>query len=638
VLYPCGVYGEICLQHAASLAYGGGVTTPKVVAYKWTIRMFILMYLPFFPMLYLHMITQRKKTLNPPKPRPAKKERGLVFPAEFKDEKTGKRSTSLAGAAIIAAALRGADETELAAAAERAGKKWRFGYLKHYTKMVYASCKSPESALAIAKAGSEYMHNQFGYVAADGTESTFAEYMKKAGKKTGMHVGVIKGKADSVPGSWRVPYPGGKSEATLEGAELDALLDSWADYGTVEPDCAQAIKDVVHNKEWMDLRGHTFVLIGAGSAMGPFPKLMELGATVVAIDIPGQWGERPAAMWKRMIEVAEASPGKLVFPLSKPQAECGEGDSLYRECGCNLTESPADILNWLLLPAVSGARKERITIGNYTYLDGDLHVLLSLCADAVIKGLIDAKGPAVTVAFLCTPTDLHVISEDAYKAAQANASPFRIGWPVEMLLKALMGLKQNVLKPGKADDGSKIYLVDGIAVAQGPNYALAKRLQHWRAMLAFEAGCTVSSSIAPSTATASVVSNVTFKWAYGGMPYFKPYYIFNQETTNAVMAALLVHDVRNSAGAKNPANRKEFGITNPLSLFKFESCHGGVWRAGYTVDSVGGPSVIIHFLGGPALIVPVIYAAMAAFCYFLQSDAVMQSELVTDMKIAFLSN
>jgi len=26
-------------------------------------------------------------------------------------------------------------------------------------------------------------------------------------------------------------------------------------------------------------------------------------------------------------------------------------------------------------------------------------------------------------------------------------------------------------------------IVDGIVVAQGPNYALAKRLQHWRAML-----------------------------------------------------------------------------------------------------------------------------------------------------------
>lgn len=84
-----------------------------------------------------------------------------------------------------------------------------------------------------------------------------------------------------------------------------------------------------------------------------------------------------------------------------------------------------------------------------------------------------------------------------------------------------------------------INLVDGLSVAQGPNYGLAKRMQHWRACIAFEEGHTVSSMVAPSTATISVIHNRTFAWAYGGMPYFK-YEIFKQETTNAVMAALLM--------------------------------------------------------------------------------------------------
>ncbi len=50
-------------------------------------------------------------------------------------------------------------------------------------------------------------------------------------------------------------------------------------------------------------------------------------------------------------------------------------------------------------------------------------------------------------------------------------------------------------------------VVDGLSVAQGPNYALAKRLQHWRAVVEYSAGRVVSSNIAPSTATLSVVSN-----------------------------------------------------------------------------------------------------------------------------------
>lgn len=42
---------------------------------------------------------------------------------------------------------------------------------------------------------------------------------------------------------------------------------------------------------------------------------------------------------------------------------------------------------------------------------------------------------------------------------------------------------KNALKPVKADNGENFYMVDGIVNRQGPNYALAKRIQHWRAMV-----------------------------------------------------------------------------------------------------------------------------------------------------------
>ena len=163
-------------------------------------------------------------------------------------------------------------------------------------------------------------------------------------------------------------------------------------------------------------------------------------------------------------------------------------------------------------------------------------------------------------------------------------------------------------------------IVDGLSVAQGPNYALAKRLQHWRAMIAYEDGHTVSSNIAPSTATLSVVSNRTFGWAYGGMPYFKPYEIFQQETTNGVMGAMLIYDTIDKKSAANPKQRKQYMIDNTLELFKHNSVHGGVWRAAYTVDSIGEVSVLIHFLGGPKLFLPVVASFWAlvvlAYMYF----------------------
>ena len=82
----------------------------------------------------------------------------------------------------------------------------------------------------------------------------------------------------------------------------------------------------------------------------------------------------------------------------------------------------------------------------------------------------------------------------------------------QKLLSALYcgkGMVRNALKPIESRDkpGKHLHIVDGTVVAQGPNYSLAKRMQHWRAQIEFEAGATVSSMVAPSTATISVIHN-----------------------------------------------------------------------------------------------------------------------------------
>jgi hypothetical protein len=128
-------------------------------------------------------------------------------------------------------------------------------------------------------------------------------------------------------------------------------------------------------------------------------------------------------------------------------------------------------------------------------------------------------------------------------------------------------------------------------VAQGPNYALAKRMQHWRAIVARSQGCIVSSNIAPATSTLSVVQNRTFAWAYEGMPYFVPYEISAPETSNAVMSALLFSDLNNPKSAANPKTP----LNNPNQLFQWGSFNGGAWRCAYEVDSIGEASVLIYF-------------------------------------------
>jgi hypothetical protein len=100
------------------------------------------------------------------------------------------------------------------------------------------------------------------------------------------------------------------------------------------------------------------------------------------------------------------------------------------------------------------------------------------------------------------------------------------------------------------------------------------------------------------------------------MPYFK-FEIFKQETTNAVMAAMLMHDTLNPAGPKNPANRAKFGVDNSLELFRTQSVHGGLWRSPYKVDSLGEVSALIYFggLAAPYLLAAAALGSTAAF-YF----------------------
>ena len=69
-------------------------------------------------------------------------------------------------------------------------------------------------------------------------------------------------------------------------------------------------------------------------------------------------------------------------------------------------------------------------------------------------------------------------------------------------------------------------------------------------------------------------------------PYFG-FEIFKQETTNAVMAAMLMHDALNTASPKNPGNKAKCAIDNSLELFRTQGVHGGLWRSAYTIDSLG---------------------------------------------------
>ena len=71
----------------------------------------------------------------------------------------------------------------------------------------------------------------------------------------------------------------------------------------------------------------------------------------------------------------------------------------------------------LLSPQVEPTKE--LIVGSYAYLNGELFVRVALAMDAICAELT-AKRPKVALAYLCTPTDVHLIPAAAAGAARAN--------------------------------------------------------------------------------------------------------------------------------------------------------------------------------------------------------------------------
>jgi len=576
VLYPTGITGELTVFLAAAkdptfLSYLG--EGHQTIMY-WFIMSFPIIYVPgALPMIF-NMAGNRKSAMKKRFAKPPPPPRGLVFPVS--DDKGG-RSTTTAGKAVLAAAVSAINPS----IAEKVTKEknWRFKYVKYFTSLVTEQCSSPENALAAADAGLEKAHQLFQFVAPDGSSASLAEVMASKNMEK-FHTGFVKGEGTKQVSGLSIPYKGKQ----ISGQHLKDQVQKWVDYGTIEPSAGDAIIKCVDHPEWFSekaLSDKYFVLLGAGSAMGPFRVLMELGANVIAIDLDR------SNIWKRLVGIARNSPGgSITFPLIKPQASCSNDEDLYAAAGCNLFTQTPILRDWLLdlYPTKS------MIVGSYAYLNGALHVQVSLAMDAIAKDLSEKRK--ASLAYLCTPTDLHLIPKEAHDACEEEWKNYskKLYCFVLNLLSNGKYLRKNARKP-ISGVGGDYYLVNGLSVAQGPNYALAKRLQHWRAIIARSKGCIVSSNIAPATSTASVVHKKEFAWAYEGMPYFKPYEIFAPDSSNAIMTALLFFDLNDKSSVGNPNTK----LKNPNELFSYGSFNGGAWRCAYEVDSIGEASVFVYF-------------------------------------------
>lgn len=597
ILYPSGIMGELSVFLAASKDEGflGLLGEGSETLVYYLIMALPVIYMPGSPVMIMNMVGNRKSAFKKRFAKPPPPLSGLVWPEVVGKKGKKDRSSTQTAKSILAAAM-GAVNKEKAEKILNL-KNWRFGYVKHFMSMVEEQCKSPEAALAVAKAGLDKAYEVFEFVSPDGTSCSFAEAMSRKNSDK-FHTGFIKGEKPKGDNQIIVPYKG----KDLSGEELKAQVRKWVEYGTIEPSAGSAIINCVDNPGWLDLSDRYFVLLGAGSAMGPFLVLMSLGANVIALDL-----DRPF-IWKRLLGIAKKSSGSITFPMKVEQSSCADEDAVFAASGCNLFTHTPMVKDWLM----DLYRGKEFTVGSYAYLNGALHVQVSLAMDAICKELTE-KRPGTSLAYLCTPTDIHLVPKEAHAASIEHYNRLDIMKIYATALNFLSVGKyctKNALKPFKSNDGKDFYVVDGMSVAQGPNYALAKRMQHWRAITARSIGCKVSSNIAPSTSTASVVQNRTFAWAYEGLPYFKPFEVATPDVSNNVMSAILFSDLNDEKSIANP----KVPLDNPNALFSYGSFNGGTWRCGYKMDSIGEASVLIYF---SKLAVPYVAAAVGVAAFYL---------------------
>lgn len=482
---------------------------------------------------------------------------GLVF---RKDGRAG-RSSSTAGKHILARALDALGAFS-SAQATRAETRWRRLYPHPITHWVEGAVLRPQAVVASAEAGLAAAWEALAWVGDDGVERDLAEALA-APEGWPLATFTLKGEGAAAVHPWSVPYRG----ETLQGDALLQQLLHWVESGVLEASAAKALGRCVRHPEWFDLSDRHIALLGAGSEAGPLRWLVRWRANLVAVDL-----DRPE-VWTRIADLVRAGNATLHLPLRGPA-----GGDWTRQAGVDLLRDAPRAAAWLR------SFERPLDVGAFAYADGERHLRVSVAMDLVVRAVLQAQ-PASSVAYLATPSDVFPVPEASARFAQRRHAG-RSG-PLRWLQDGLCALTRGGLfRPHYPElmplpDGRHLGVTDSLVLQQGPNYAVAKRLQQWRALVARAQGHRVSLNVAPGTGTHSVMKNPALAAGYRGASAFQVE-VFEPDTTNALMAALWVHDLRTDRAPSDP----RVPLAHPLDLVMDQACHGGLWTTAFRPRSV----------------------------------------------------
>lgn len=250
--------------------------------------------------------------------------------------------------------------------------------------------------------------------------------------------------------------------------------------------------------------------------------------------------------------------------------------SFSLKVGADLITDVREIAQWI----VSLEPEKQLVLCNLAYLDGANNVRASVSMD-IITEYVCEKRKNTALSFLISPATSHIIPEDAADNSKERLVNFsKCKSPL-----ALMKFPGFNYQPNKISgllSRTNLRVINGLSDLQGPNYALSKCMQQWRAIIARAEGHIVSANHAPASRTANMINHKSIANALEGMQSFPPLLTFEPRTTSTLMASLMLYDLNFDCSSANPAT----DISHPMCLFNENSVHGGLWRCPFSLDSI----------------------------------------------------
>jgi|UniRef100_A0A8J9S0B7 hypothetical protein len=473
---------------------------------------------------------------------------------------TGKPVTTPTNQDILLAAAEAAsrEAPEMVAsfvAGMKACQNWRSEYVALMEAFVRIQANvTPTTAVAMCRAGLVEATNAFRFHRDDAQSAPFAEAFTQEWEA--LETETFRGSQNStekVQFALASPHGTDANPIFVSGAEAVAQLKVWSDYGCMEPSAAEHATRVCTMKDISSLvRGKTFVLLGVTSEMGPASTLLKIpGAHVIGVS-------RSGPKLQTLVDFLHQS---------------GFSDTILQvpKGGADLLKQAPQISQWI----VESAPKDRpIIIMPLAYMDGEANVRVTIAMDGIVNYIRERRSD-VSLTYLTSPTTVYAIPREAANDSKRRHDEGNI----YMRAINLMSLGR-LAKPSNVwlGETGSLLIYNGLLHLQGPNYALAKIMQQWRCMVAYEEGIIVAAPHAPGTRTYSVVHSLQAAAALEGFQYMEPMIAFDVLPCSTLMTAIILDQVNECSPAK---------LKHPMELFMDGSVHGGLWRCPFSSDSIG---------------------------------------------------